>query len=402
MYATHEMSAPTTSTADAGGVAAFATLQRAYRDRLAAARLAHAAGASVVGLIGNSVPIEFVLAAGRVPVLIAAERGEPTPTADIYMDQIIAPETKSLFEHTVGGSYSFVDLLVLSRPYAQLYYYLKEVYRMGRGPNIPPLHIYDLMHSQRQAVRTYNWGRTLALVEQLERLAQHEITEARLWEAITATNRGRGLQRRLLEHRWAAALSGVDALQAIGAGYFLQPDSYANALEAYLAELQPKPELHDRPRLLVITSEPLSHLFLHTALEEVGGLVVAEDDWWGSRAPGDDVPLAGSAREAIFRKYWLDVATAGIYPADAREAWLRRHALRTDLDGVIFYLPPSDHQLGWDYPRLKHWLDAHDKPSLLLRHDAAAADGSAAIRVEATAFVERLRAGHNRRNGGVE
>ncbi|MGZ4678406.1 MAG: hypothetical protein ACXV8Y_17890, partial [Acidimicrobiia bacterium] len=46
---------------------------------------------------------------------------------------VIAPETKSLFEHTVGGSYSFVDLLVLSRPYAHLYYYLKEVYRMGRG-----------------------------------------------------------------------------------------------------------------------------------------------------------------------------------------------------------------------------------------------------------------------------
>ncbi len=381
---------------------AFGTLQAAYRDRLAPARAAHASGAGVVGLVGNSVPPEFVVAAGRVPVLIAAQRGQSTPTADLYMDQVIAPETKSLFEDAVQGTYSFVDLLVLSRPYAQLYYYLKEVYRMGRGPKIPPLHMYDLMHSQRQAVRTYNWGRTLALVEKLERLAGQEITETRLWEAIAATNRSRAVQRRLLELRWAGALSGVDALQALGAGYFLEPNAYADALEAFLAEVQPRPELLARPRILVISSEPLSHLGLHAALEDVGALVVAEDDWWGSRAPGEDVPLAGSAREAVFRKYWLDVATAGVYPADAREAWLRGNAIRDDVDGVIFYLPPSDHQLGWDYPRLKRWLEAHDKPSFLLRHDAADEQGSAAIRAQTSNFLRTLETSRNRRNGGAQ
>lgn len=374
-------------------------LQNAYRDRLAAAR---ASRLGVVGLIGNSVPTEFVLAAGRVPVLIAAERGRPTPTADIYMDQVIAPETKSLFEDAVQGNYSFVELLVLSRPYAQLYYYLKEVYRLGRGPKIPPLHIYDLMHSQRAAVRSYNWGRTRTLLERLERLAGQDITEARLWDAIGATNRARAVQRRLLDMRWAGALTGVEALQALGAGYFLDPTVYADALESYLAESRPRSDLLARPALLVVTSEPLSHLSLHTALEDAGGLVVAEDDWWGSRAPGDDVPLAGSAREAIFRKYWLDVATAGVYPAEARESWLRRHALRSDVAGVIFYLPPSDHQFGWDYPRLKQWLDAHDKPSLLVRRNAADETGAAAIRAEAAAFVGQLRAIHDSRNGGVE
>jgi benzoyl-CoA reductase/2-hydroxyglutaryl-CoA dehydratase subunit BcrC/BadD/HgdB len=398
--ALHETSA---SNASAGVVAgAFATLQRAYSDRLTAARTAHQSGLGVIGLIGNSVPTEFVLAAGRVPVLIAAERGQPTPTADVYMDRVIAPETRSLFEQALDGSLDCVDLLVLSRPYAQLYYYLKEVYRMGRGAKIPPLHIYDLMHSQREAVRSYNWGRTLALLERLERLADQEITERRLWEAIAATNHTRALQRRLLDLRWAGAVSGVDALRALGAGYFLQPEAYTQALESYLKGVEPNPELDGRVRLLVITSEPLSHLGLHRALEAAGGLVVAEDDWWGSRAPGNDVPLAGSAREAIFRKYWLDIATPGVYPADARESWLRQNALRADLDAVVFYLPPSDHQLGWDYPRLKRWLDANDKPSILVRHEAADEAGSAAIRAMATDFLGQLGAGTNRRNGGLE
>ena len=56
---------------------------------------------------------------------------------------------------------------MLSRPYAQLYYYLKEVYRLGRAPKVPPLAMFDLMQSQREAVRSYNSGRTRALLERI-------------------------------------------------------------------------------------------------------------------------------------------------------------------------------------------------------------------------------------------
>jgi benzoyl-CoA reductase/2-hydroxyglutaryl-CoA dehydratase subunit BcrC/BadD/HgdB len=184
--------------------------------------------------------------------------------------------------------------------------------------------------------------------------------------------------------------SGVDALMALGAGYFLAPQPYAVALEQYVASLSPDAALQGRPRLLVVTSEPLSHTRLHAALESAGALVVAEDDWWGSRAPGDDVPLAGSAREAVLRKYWLDTASPGVYPDVAREAWLREHALRPDVDGIVFYLPPSDHQLGWDYPRLKTWLSTNGKPSLLMRLDATTPDGFDGASVQAGQFVEEL------------
>src|SRR5262245_56139962 len=116
------------------------SLARFYRDRLLAAREAEN---GVVGIVGNTVPRELILASGRLPVLIAAEPGEPTPIAEIYMEPVISPETQSLFEIAVSGRLESLDLLVLSRPYSQLYYYLKEVYRLGRGPEVPPLHMYD-------------------------------------------------------------------------------------------------------------------------------------------------------------------------------------------------------------------------------------------------------------------
>ncbi|MBV9580541.1 MAG: 2-hydroxyacyl-CoA dehydratase [Chloroflexi bacterium] len=374
------------TTATAERSTGLETLRQAYADRLDAWQ----STPRVVGLVGNTIPVELVLACGRVPVLVAARRGRPTPHADVYMEDVIAPETKSLFESAASGDLAFLELLVLSRPYAQLYYYLKEVYRLGRGPAFPPLFMFDLMHSRREAVRAYNWARFRALIERLQRLAGQEITEGRLRDAIASTNSVRAQQRRLQELRWQQRVSGVEALEALGAGYFIAPDAYRVALGSYVDSLAERPGLSARPRLLVVTSEPLSHTGLHQAVESAGAWVVAEDDWWGSRAPGADVPLAGSAYEAVFQKAWLDTATPGVYPSTAREAWLREHALREDVDGVVFYLPPSDHQLGWDYPRLNRWLSDHGKATLLVRSDATTPDGAEAIRLDVAHFLESL------------
>ena len=71
----------------------FETLQLHYRDRLAAARQAPR---GVVGIVGNTVPRELVLAADRLPVLIGASLGGPTPVADCYMEPVIAPERNAI------------------------------------------------------------------------------------------------------------------------------------------------------------------------------------------------------------------------------------------------------------------------------------------------------------------
>ena len=374
--------------ASIGNERALSVLRHAYTKRLDLARDAHAGGARLIGLIGNTIPGELILASGAHPVLVTADLSRRTPHADVFMEAIIPPETRALFESAASGELAFLELLVLSRPYAHLYYYLKEAYRLGHGTRFPSVTMFDLMHSRREAVRAYNWGRLQALIARLERVTGQEITESRLREAIGLTNTLRALQRRLLELRWQGAVSGVDALTAIGAAYFMQPDAYLSALGEYVAQIPPEPA--QKPRLVVVTSEPLSHTRLHQAIESAGAIVVGEDDWWGSRAPGGDVPFAGSAREAIFQKYWLDTPSAGVYPATARETWLREHALKPDVDGVVFYLPPSDHQLGWDYPRLRDWLADHRKPSLLLREDATQPESGHTIGERTRVFVESL------------
>ncbi len=40
---------------------------------------------------------------------------------------------------------------------------------------------------------------------------------------------------------------------------------------------------------LMIAGSSLNHRGLHQALEKHGAVVVAEDDWWGSRSAGGDI-----------------------------------------------------------------------------------------------------------------
>jgi hypothetical protein len=353
---------------------ALAVLQRCYEDRLAPLRERN----GVVGVLGNAAPVELVLAAGRRPVLVAPEPPHPTPFADPWMESDFEWEQRSLVDRAVRGDFESLDLLIVTRSYHEVYYYLKEIVRQGQGPKVPPLYMYDLMQSQRPAVRPYGLNRTSDLLARLERLAERPISDSDLRAAIALTNRRRRAIRDLLERRRQGQVSGATAVRAIGAGFFMDPSTYTETLTAFLAELpadEPASDLAGRPRLLVVPSEPLYRPALHDALEAAGALVVAEDDWWGARAAGDDIPENAPPMSAIFEKYFSDAPSLAVSPRAPREAWLRAQIERGDIDGVVFYVPPSDHLFGWYYPGLKAYLDERGVPSALIRDDVLAAGG---------------------------
>ena len=118
------------------------------------------------------------------------------------------------------------------------------------------------------------------------------------------------------------------------------------------------------PRIL-IKGSPLDGPDVCAAIEEQGAIVVAEDDWWGSRAAGQDIVASADPIRSIFEKYYLDAPSPRVFPAAIADAWFQRKA--SDVDGVVFYLPYEDDVLGWDYPRLRAHLDGRAIPHTMLR-----------------------------------
>jgi benzoyl-CoA reductase/2-hydroxyglutaryl-CoA dehydratase subunit BcrC/BadD/HgdB len=375
------------------GQNALAVLRQHYEDRMAAAQDWDGPG-GVVGVVGSAAPVEFIVAAGRLPMQVPAELPHPTPTADLWMEETFEWQQRSVLDRVARGDFESYELLILTRSYHEVYYYLKEIVRQGQGPRVPPLYMYDLMQSQRAAVRAYGQNRTDDLLARLERLIGAPVTDDHLREAIGVTNRARRAIRDLLERRRRGEVSGATAIRAIGAGFFMHPAAFAETLEGWLRDLRPEAGLSGRPRLLVVPSEPLYHPHLHDVLEAAGALVVAEDDAWGARAAGGDIPEAASPRAAIFEKYFSDLPTLEVSPRGPREAWLHEQIEGGDTDrvsAVVFYVPPSDHLFGWYYPGLKEYLDSRGVPSLLVRQDVLHDDGRAAISVAAAELVGGLR-----------
>ena len=327
----------------------------------------------MVGITSNTAPWELVRAAGFFPVLLSARHG-PTPHADRFMEPIFESRIRNLFDRVLAGEAAFLKLLILPRTSEQeykLYLYLCEVARQKLGGPIPRLCLFDMLHTRSHRIYRYGKERTRELAHQLSGLAGRPIDTDALAAAIQESNDARAAIRRLLELRRGPEprLTGTEALQLIGAWYFMERAEYAQ-----LARTAAGLIAHRKPlggRRVMVKGSCLDHTGLHRAIESHGAVVVAEDDWWGSRSAGRDVKIGRDLVRSIFAKYYLDSPSPRVFPTEYAERWFRHEALR-DIDGVVFYLPPDEDVLGWDYPRQKAFLEEHNIPSVLVREEVDA------------------------------
>jgi benzoyl-CoA reductase/2-hydroxyglutaryl-CoA dehydratase subunit BcrC/BadD/HgdB len=373
----------------AGGILLTQSLRWHYEHRAAEAIARHKTGVPVVGYTSNTVPWELIRAAGCFPILLGPDLqtlAHPTPHADKFMEPVFDPRIRGIFEEILSGAWSFLDLLVIPRtsePEYKLYLYLREVERQQLSAAIPPLHFYDLLHTQNSISRTYGLNRTKDLLARLEKIGP--VTSKSLGAAVVESNRARASLRKLQSLRLGPAprISGTVALAISGASYFMERGGFAKLTEAACRKFKSAKPLRG-PRLL-IKGTPLHHPKLHETLEAHGAVVVAEDDWWGSRAASNKIALSRSvsaAVRAIFADYYQNAPSPRVSPAARADRWFKK-SIQQGINGVIFYLPPDDDVYGWDYPRQRDFVASRKIPSLLIREDAASG-----LSAQATAEIE--------------
>jgi benzoyl-CoA reductase/2-hydroxyglutaryl-CoA dehydratase subunit BcrC/BadD/HgdB len=334
----------------------------------------------LVGVTSNTVPWELLRAAGLYPVLLSPRR-EHTPLADRYMEDVFSARLKAVFDFLISPEAASLSAVIIPRTSEQehkLYLYLREVLRQGTERSPEPI-LYNLLHARSAEAEAYGLERTRELKSTLERLTGRLIEPETLSMAIAEGNAARQAIRGLLQQREGPAprLSGTEALALIGAWYFMDRTEYAVLAQDALREIQTRTPLKG-PRIL-IKGSPQDGPDFYAAIEAKGAIVVAEDDWWGSRAAGQDIGTAAEPVRAIFEKYYFDAPSPRVFPSEIADSWFHRKA--SEVDGVIFYLPHEDDVIGWDYPRLRASLDERGIPHVMLR--AASPD-------EIEAFLKRL------------
>jgi benzoyl-CoA reductase/2-hydroxyglutaryl-CoA dehydratase subunit BcrC/BadD/HgdB len=382
---------------------ALETLRYHYHHRESAARDWKAAGGRVVGYLCDNVPEELILAAGFFPYRLSGDPCAGTEAIEHYIQVFAAPFSArnrgvgfsdAMLNMLLSGRFDFLDFLIVPHTRKTIQAFYREL-SLARDHfpelRLPELYYLDRAYTPFFTSDVFNRQCVLDLKTQLETWSGQPITDAALGEAVAATNTGRGLLQELARARAADPphLSGVDALQVVGASYFILRRDHNLLLERVVADECAVGVPTGGPRLFVGGS-PIDHLQLYELVEECGATIVAEDHCWGHRC--GEFPLDASlpALEALSDRYHRKPACSIDFPMARVVDRCVGRATTAQVDGALFFVLEGDGVHVWDTPSEIEALGRTGVPCLYLKHQPYWIDEPDALCATVREFVGTL------------
>jgi benzoyl-CoA reductase/2-hydroxyglutaryl-CoA dehydratase subunit BcrC/BadD/HgdB len=353
---------------------AFEELQKHYLRRDLTARQWKKNGGRVVGYFCDNVPEEFILAAGLFPLRLSGDPLGDTEKVGFYSEQgnVFSREgfVASMLHMILHGKYDFLDYLII--PHARdsihrLYTTLINLKETDPDLNLPELCYLDNLHTTFYSAGIYNRHRWLEFKERLEEWTGRKITNEKLSQAIDITNENKALLKKLAAFRAAdpSRISGVEALQIIGASLFMSKAEHNNLLKEYLDGADRFPAKNGVR--LFVEGSPLDNLQLYEIIESCRATVVAEDNCWGNRYSDVPIDLTLDPVEAIIDRYNHKTPCSRMYPLSRRIEYCLKSASEAKAQGVIFNIQRFDEIQAWETPDEIKALKEIGIPSLYLK-----------------------------------
>jgi benzoyl-CoA reductase/2-hydroxyglutaryl-CoA dehydratase subunit BcrC/BadD/HgdB len=368
-------------------------LARAYRERDCAALEWKAQGGQVVGCLGSDVPEELLIAAGLLPVRVCGDPEADLELADPYIEHAFDPRVRSRFLRIIDGSYSYLDHLVVSSSsdaLVRVFYYLRALRLADPSLPIPDLYFFDLLHTRLRTSRVYNRDRGHDLKGVIEQWCEREVADEDLVKAIGICEENRRLLRRLSDLRAPGSprVSGVQALEVIGASMFLPRREHSRLVAAFLQEAglsDPLPGVR-----LFVTGSAQDYVQFYELVESCGAVVVGEDHDWGARHSAGMTHITADPIDGIVDRYCLRQPGAHQSTVSERVTALVEAVHDTDAQGVIAFIYEADDAPSWDFPEQRGALEAEGIPVLLLDRQPYNLDQTSELRKRIDAFVRSI------------
>jgi benzoyl-CoA reductase subunit C len=362
------------------------------------ARQLHTSGRKIIGYLTALGPIEIMTAAGVVPFRLKGNVSEAITKGDAYMETIVCPFVRNVFDAALKGKYDFLDGLVLTHQcdsidrttdiwneYLKLpYFHFLNVPHVTDGPSV---------EFMREILRIF--------IGTLEKFTGKKISDDALARAVKAHNENRRLMRDLYALRKTnpPLISGPEMMKVLVAAMSLPVEESSALIEDVTKEAKQRDAgpAGNKKRIMLI-GDQIDDVAIVDAIEGTGALLVMDDLSIGSKMYFTDIDVTSDPAQGIAERYLKKVKIPTTYIGEgdtyeenleARYGHLKRYINEYKVEGAILFIYKYCDPYGFEVPVFKSFIESAGVPVLYLE-DEYSSSTLPRVKTRIEAFLEMI------------
>ncbi len=373
------------------------TAEKYYNQYGSRAKDLKAQGKKVIGYLTALGPVEILTAAGVVPFRLKGNVSEAITKGDAYMETIVCPFVRNVFDAAVKGKYDFLDGMVLPHQCDSIDR-TDDVW--SSTLKLPYWHFLNVPHVTDNPSIEFMKEILRVCIGTLEKFTGTKITDEALSQAVKAHNENRRLMRELYDLRKSnpPLISGVEMMKVLVAAMSLPVTESSALIESVTKEVKQRKPADKKQKRIMLIGDQIDDVAMIDAIEGAGAQLVMDDLSIGSKMYWQDVDVTTDPVQGIAERYLRKLKIPTTYVGDgntyqenleARFGHMKKYINEFKVDGAILFIYKYCDPYGFEVPAIKSFIESSGTPVLYLE-DEYSTSTLARVKTRIEAFLEMI------------
>jgi benzoyl-CoA reductase subunit C len=375
----------------------LATAEKYYNQYGSRAKDLKAQGKKVIAYLTALGPVEILTAAGVIPFRLKGTVSEAITKGDAYMETIVCPFVRNVFDAAVKGKYDFIDGMVLPHQCDSIDR-TDDVW--SATLKLPYWHFLNVPHVTDDPSIEFMKEILRVFIGTLEKFTGTKITNEALAQAVKAHNENRRLMRELYDVRKSnpPLISGVEMMKVLVAAMSLPVEESSALIESVTKEVKQRKPAEKKQKRIMLIGDQIDDAAMIDAIEATGAQLVMDDLSIGSKMYWQDVDVTTDPVQGIAERYLRKLKIPTTYVGEgnnyqenleARFGHMKKYINEFKVDGAILFIYKYCDPYGFEVPAIKSFIESSGTPVLYLE-DEYSTSTLARVKTRIEAFLEMI------------
>ena len=376
----------------------LATAEKHYSHYGARAKELKAEGKKIIGYLSALCPVEIMTAAGVVPIRMVGNVSESITKGDAYMETIVCPFVRNVFDSAIKGRYTFLDGMVLPHQCDSIDR-TNDVWRDNL--KLPYWHFINFPHVTDDPSIEFTKEILRLFINTLEDFTGKKISDETIAQAIKLHNENRRLMRDLYDLRKSnpPLISGAEMMKVLVAAMSLPVEESSALIKDVIEEIKKRsPVSPGKSARIMRIGDQVDDVAIIEAIEGTGASVVMDELSIGAKMYWEDVDITPDPVQGIAERYLrkLKIPTTFVGEGntyqenlDARFGQIKQHISEFKVNGAILFIYKYCDPYGFEVPAMKSYIESSGAKVLYLE-DEYSTSTLARMKTRIEAFLEMI------------